>query len=143
MLLAVCAACFVAIQPKAEPVFVLTAANDPAKLDDLLRDHPDQLGKRLFGRPPLHYAIIQNQLPVVKTMLAKGADIEGRDQVGNTPLHIAVICNRQPIITLLLASGAQSGALNHYGQTPLDMAPLGGLEAGGIAELRGKVRGAQ
>src|SRR2546423_840827 len=42
------------------------------------------------GSPPLAYACIKNDIPMVNLLLAHGAGIRAVDNSGETPLHLAV-----------------------------------------------------
>jgi ankyrin repeat protein len=62
-------------------------------------------GSRL-GFSELHWAVSQNNLSLVKTVLAYGAPVDYEDKKGNTPLILAVVNNNLEIASLLINSGA-------------------------------------
>ena len=68
---------------------------------------------------PLHWAAMNDNEMVVRTLIAVGADIAARDRDGNTPLHLT---NATGIITALLAAGADANARTDHGLTPYDLA---------------------
>lgn len=85
----------------------------------------------------IHYAIAQEEytqpdgtthiinpdenLPWVRLLIERGADINSRDKNHTTALHLASLYGHTEIVRLLLAHGAQIHQ-NNDGQTPLDMA---------------------
>lgn len=58
---------------------------------------PDQA-----GRTPLFYAIEQNQLGSLRTLLTLGADVNAQDVLGATPLMLAAAKNQQSCFNLLM-----------------------------------------
>lgn len=48
----------------------------------------DEVGKNNWT--PLHYAVYENRLPVVKFLIEKGANIDATGLSGETPLQLAV-----------------------------------------------------
>ena len=58
------------------------------------------------GRTPLHYAIENGQLEIVKELLKHNANVNATDTKDFTPLQIAVTKNNQEMIELLINKGA-------------------------------------
>lgn len=92
------------------------------------------------GRMPLHSAVWTQQPDVVKALLAKGADVNGRlakpmpkvgralggafrvNQTGATPFWLAAHLADLPMMRLLVAHGANPTLTSDDGSTPLMMA---------------------
>jgi len=71
----------------------------------------------------LHDAVRKGDLAAVKTLLAKGADINAKEEaLGGTPLYWAAMCNQLNIVKVLLAKGADINARDLLGGTPLHVA---------------------
>lgn len=82
------------------------------------------------GNTPLHFAVINNYLPLMDWLKDHGADPNSRGHYGDTPLHTAVISDRTSdarVMRSLLRLGAEVNALNDYGETPLHRAAYHGL----------------
>lgn len=77
----------------------------------------DQLKRHLFwrtdvnapdanGDTPLHVAVAQGQVTIVRLLLRHRADLSARDAQGRTPLHLALALGKVPAARLLLDYGA-------------------------------------
>ena len=75
-------------------------AEDPA----LVRSTVER--DRLEGWTPLHLALRHGHAPIVRTLIAAGADLAARTEHGRTPLHICLQYNRL-LRGELLAAGAE------------------------------------
>ncbi len=78
---------------------------------------------------PLHRAVMHQDAEKVRSLLARGADVNARmhaDLSPNTwnatPLHLAAARNDTPIMQLLLENGADKEACDKRGATPLHRA---------------------
>jgi len=71
---------------------------------------------------PIHAAAANGSLPILRALLAAGADANARQQQDFTPLHTAADRDDVPMAELLLAHGADPHAQTSSGQTPLDVA---------------------
>ena len=94
-----------------------------------------EINARAKGRPkkpfPLHLAITENHIEIVKMLLQNGANvnIKKRDY-SKSPLHLAVAENNIDIVKLLVQNGAQIDVKDNVAtrrpggkfQTPLDFA---------------------
>jgi ankyrin repeat protein len=69
----------------------------------------------------LHGAITSADLNMVKFLLARGADVNGRDRRGWTPLHVATDWHKQEVVDYLIANGGDRTARDHDGRTPADV----------------------
>lgn len=93
-------------------------------LDDPLKLYLDHGGDKLAvddetGRTTLHFAVTQQFVSSVNSLLDEGLDIEARDKNGDTPLHRAATIGTEEMLQLLIDKGADLTAVNSKGQTPL------------------------
>ncbi len=70
----------------------------------------------------LFMAVMTNNETKIKALLAKGANINGRDDNGDTPLHIAWNIDCRDLINFLLEQGAAISAQDTFGMTLLHLA---------------------
>ena len=84
---------------------------------------PDSI-KTATGLPPLHQAIVDNNVQEVLQLLKEGADVNQLDpRMGNAPLHIAAQCDNPEMIKILIEHGAFTNLHTpHAGHTPLMVA---------------------
>lgn len=88
-----------------------------------------------LGTTPMHLAIQEENIEVLRHMLSCVVDIEQRDQSGSTLLHAAAATRNQRLCELLLDGySAKPDVLDHSGMTPLHRCQTrsGGL---GVAEM--------
>lgn len=72
----------------------------------------------------LHVAAQHGNLPVIRQLMAAGADVMAKDYQGATPLHYAVVSEavydvRLDILLILQSAGASTDAVDRADQTPL------------------------
>ena len=67
-------------------------------------------------------AVEGGRLPVIRYLLAAGADLTARDRHGDTALHTAVNWQQIEALRLLIAHGAPIDTVNHGGYSPLNRA---------------------
>jgi ankyrin repeat protein len=82
-----------------------------------------------WDMPPLHFAVSTvtgDPLPVVRMLLARGANIRSRGYLQNTVIHECAFYNRLEMAELLLSRGAESDVKNAEGRTPKELAELAG-----------------
>ena len=85
------------------------------------------------GNKPLHGATYLNRPEVVRFLLERGADPNGRDHAGLTALHLAVGQGWAECARALLEGGADSNARTNREGVPAawrEITPLGVLSAG-------------
>jgi ankyrin repeat protein len=87
----------------------------------LLREQVDDINGRNaeLGMSPLHFAILRQNLEIVKYLIERGADInlctrEGRNR---SPLHLAVLSGNLEILDCLIEAGANLNAQDRNGRT--------------------------
>ncbi|XP_066269072.1 oxysterol-binding protein-related protein 1-like isoform X6 [Branchiostoma lanceolatum] len=73
------------------------------------------------GWSPLHLASYFGHLPVVRSLLMHGADVDIVNDLGDTPLHKAALTGRTDMVTLLLQYNADVKLINGEGLTPKQM----------------------
>jgi ankyrin repeat protein len=75
------------------------------------------------SRTALYYAVNENNLPMTKFLIDKGANLDIRfGSVKETALHIAIKKDSQDIVTILLNANANPTVVNYYGLTALHIA---------------------
>jgi ankyrin repeat protein len=88
-----------------------------------------------YGRLPLHYAALGNDIAVAKARLAAGDDVNLGDRKGLTPLHMAAQQWSVDVAKLLLDHGAEVDRLNRFGNTPLFVAVFNSKGRGDLITL--------
>ncbi len=73
--------------------------------------------KNIEGKTALHIAASQNNFPLTRLLLDKGASVNEQDNLGNTPLHLA---RSSEVVTALLDSGANPDLANKGGEMPVN-----------------------
>ena len=66
------------------------------------------------GETPLHVAAERGCVPVAKTLLMHGANIEARDNASVTPLVEAMLRERDEMVEFLISQGANCGAVREF-----------------------------
>lgn len=89
----------------------------------LLKKNGGNINSRnIFGLTPLHIAIWRNQVPVVRRLLAAGADPDARDgESGWSSLHRALHFGHLAVASVLLQSGASITLEDCKSRTPVDL----------------------
>ncbi|PTB66599.1 ankyrin, partial [Trichoderma citrinoviride] len=75
----------------------------------------------MYGTP-LHCAIINGSVDVVKELLDAGAPVNAQDLRGNTPVHAAVRMGRHIILRILLRGGGSCVIQNVNKRNPEQLA---------------------
>jgi len=70
----------------------------------------------------IHDAVVTGDIEQVKSLLAKGTDINLKNRMSWTPLHAAIQSRQKEIVELLVSKGADLNATNNRQQTPLHVA---------------------
>jgi len=99
--------------------------NDLAKVRAGLKVNPKWVNAADGPRIALHLAVLRGHLPMVKLLVASGADVNARGRNGWTALLYAVTGvtrNDKAAATFLIAKGADVNAKDNDGQTPLHWA---------------------
>lgn len=76
----------------------------------------------LQGISPLHRAIDNGNLEIVKLMIKKNTNLNHADSSGWTPLHIAAMHNDLEMVKILVHKGANMNAKDFCYNTPLAFA---------------------
>jgi hypothetical protein len=95
--------------------------SDAAQAQRLLDEGADPNEGRFTGMPPILLAIIRQDLALVRSMAAHGADLTVRDRSGSTALMWAAFSETgdAAIVEELLRRGADPDAVNLAGETAL------------------------
>jgi len=72
--------------------------------------------------PPLYSAAAAGQLPMVRALIAAGADVNRRTKAGSSPLMVAAKFGRKDVVAELCEHKADVHASNQPGWTPLHAA---------------------
>ena len=80
--------------------------------------------KNMDGNTPLHIAILNDDLDLVKFFAEAGANLEATDEAGGTALHVAAWDGHTEIAKYLVEQGADLEAEDDEGNTPLHIAIL-------------------
>lgn len=100
---------------------------DLARVKELLKMNPELLNsKGRHEKEPLHLASEAGHLDLVKFLLSKGANVNGRNIINETPLHYAIGSNHPEVVALLMAGGADINARRSDCLTSLDLASMMG-----------------
>jgi len=75
---------------------------------------------------PLADAVARGDLAAVRTLLARGADVNAAQVDGATALHVAVDADRLDLADALLRAGAHASRADRYGVTPIYLASVNG-----------------
>ncbi len=86
--------------------------------DNVLQATPDINVRDVLGNTALHYAVANNNIYAVKSLLMRGADINIQNEEGNTPLHYAV-CYGNVYATSELLNRKANIVANTRGEVPL------------------------
>ena len=75
------------------------------------------------GNCPIHFAVENNDLDIVRLLVESGADVNVVNKIGFTPLHVSAgLDDGFDVATLLVYYGAKIDWENNEGMTPLDIA---------------------
>jgi ankyrin repeat protein len=112
--------------------------NDMQEATRLLERGADPNEGRFAGFPPVMLAIQRGDLPLLRLMIARGADLTIRDASGSTPLMWAAANESAEIAVVqeLLSRGLDPLVANKAGETALDWASRRG-DTPVVALLRG------
>lgn len=78
------------------------------------------------GRYPLHPAVQNNRIDVVKLLIERGANVNCHDVNGRAPIHIAVDQNSPEAADVLIRAGTKIDIKDMMGNTSLHIAALKG-----------------
>jgi hypothetical protein len=106
-------------QSQPQDIFSAASAGDLRKVEGILQVDPSQLNAREgHGLTPLQIASRDGRLPVVKLLVAKGADVNLKwEERGYTALHLASLNGQKSIVAFLSTHGADSMIKDGKGNT--------------------------
>ena len=98
-------------------------ARDVPRVTTLMRRAQGQMPRGRHGETPLHHLPSLSQgddaVPVMKALLASGADVHAATDHGYTALHLAAVSPCMPCLQVLLHAGARVQSASRNGSTPL------------------------
>ena len=98
-------------------------SGDFAAVESLLDQHPELINHSEWTPPPLHCAVLWNQLKIAELLLDNGADIVLLDpDRQTTPLRYAIMYGKTDVVPLLLSRGANAGPIVKNGASALQLA---------------------
>jgi len=113
----------------ARPLDIAVVKSDLAEAERLLDKGANPNLNNHFGGPPVRDAAKKANLDMVKLLVSRGADVNGRDTAGGTALHASISemysFNTQQqlaVIEYLLDKGARTDLKNSCDMTPLEWA---------------------
>ena len=71
------------------------------------------------GTTSLHYAVRNDDAPLVDRLIRAGANVKAANRYGITPLYLACVNGNAAIIAKLLKAGADANAVSNEGETAL------------------------
>jgi ankyrin repeat protein len=135
-LLVTAAACFAAANASAnEDLLRAVQRNDATVALAAIEDGVDVNGKAPDGTTALHWAVYNDNLPLVQKLIAAGADVGAANEFGSTPLAEAATVGNAAVIAALLDAGAAVDARGADGQTALMIVARSGNTAAAEALL--------
>jgi ankyrin repeat protein len=99
---------------------ITRALADGARIDSL------DVRRSRNGRRALNWAALNNHVPAIQLLLARGAGIQLPNLTGFTPLHHAAEVGASDAAMALLAAGADPTWPNDAGRTPAEVAAANG-----------------
>ncbi len=109
-------------KPKTSRLNTLIGENNISELEKLLKVDVDVNKQDSSGQTPLHHAVENQSLRIIKLLLLQGADPSIQDSRGATPLHIAVKTNQDKAVRLLAEAGGPFLLTDGRGESPLSLA---------------------
>lgn len=87
------------------------------------------------GMTPLHWAAMAGHLPVVRRLVAAGADVDALNKGLNNAILLAAAFAREDVVMFLLDNGAEYSLRNFKDYDCLMMAVVFGIESADINEI--------
>lgn len=69
-------------------------------------------------KTPLHHAVVNGSIEMMKMLIEAGADIDQRDMMGRTPLHLAAKNNNLDSVRVLLVYRSNPSIKTIAGKRP-------------------------
>ena len=111
---------------KGETALHLVIEKDRMRLFEFLIKQPtiDVNKENKQGETPLHYCFKRQfiNIPMIRGLIEKGANLNAKDQEGNTALHLAVKGKNFEGVQILLDVGAIPNVNNKHKKCPLSIA---------------------
>lgn len=85
----------------------------------LLRQHVSANSAEPDGTTALHWAVRENDVPLVERLLRAGANPNAANRYGITPIYLACQNGSAPVVSRLLKGGVSANATGPFGETAL------------------------
>jgi ankyrin repeat protein len=108
-------------------MYTACATGNLAAVEELVTADPAVVNTNLdLEQAPLHVAVENGHLDLVKFLVRAGAVINARNIIGETPLHLVTGVNQFGIAKYLIENRAEINAKDKFGWTPLNYIVLDG-----------------
>jgi len=96
-------------------------SNNLARVKELVEENPALVNspQRNNRYTPLHYAVSNNRVAIVKYLLSKKADVNKPNRYGQTPLHIAAMRGNDEVMDVILNKKPKLNVTVRGNYTPL------------------------
>jgi ankyrin repeat protein len=95
------------------------SANDTARALTAIDEGADVRQRAADGTTALHYAVYNDNVPLIERLIAKGADVTVANDFGSTPMAEAATVANAAVLAKLLDAGADVESPGADGQTAL------------------------
>ncbi|CAH1402951.1 unnamed protein product [Nezara viridula] len=116
-----------------EPNNSMPASDDTQKILGFigLMTPPEELNKKVFSkkrsrRNPMHLALREGNLSLVRSLLRQGASMDFTDRQGQFPTHLAAASGNIELLEMLVSWGGDLSRKDLFGYTPFHRAALSG-----------------
>ncbi|CAD8152793.1 unnamed protein product [Paramecium octaurelia] len=117
-------------RPNSVEFFRQVKADNLREIESMLRDCRFHVYDRdNQQKTPLHHAVSNNSIEVIKILVENGADLDARDMMGRTPLHIAAKNNNCDTVRVLLVYQANPSIKTVAGKTAQDLTEMPVIKA--------------
>ncbi|HEX4403100.1 MAG TPA: ankyrin repeat domain-containing protein [Galbitalea sp.] len=98
-------------------------------------NEPASIALDQYGRIPLHYASLHDDVSLATQLIADGQDVNAQDKAGFTPLHFVAQPTSTGAARLLVEHGGDVNLADRHGNGPLWTAVFNSRGEGTIIQL--------